>query len=318
MTQIIGIDIGGTNVKLAFVSEAGKITEKWQIPTRCAENGSQITGDIIQAIQEKLQEKNQTIKEFSGIGIGVPGPVVKDIVKRAVNLGWHNEPLGENISEAFHLPTTLLNDANAAALGELWKGSNQEVCDAVFVTLGTGVGGGIILNGKILEGNTASGGEIGHIPVFSEERRICGCGNTNCLETYASANGLFQTMTQMVKESKDDIKFENTKDIFQLKNLGEPLAEQAVMRTVEYLAHALAGIMNTLDVQEIIIGGGLAEAGDNLLTPLKNELDKALFPQIRGNYHFRKAVVGNDAGVLGAAYQSLQNQNEKSAASVSM
>lgn len=310
MNQFIGIDIGGTSIKLAMVTASGKMIEKWSIPTNCADHGSQISTEIVQSIEERVTQRNERIEDFAGVGIGVPGPVSEKIVKRAVNLGWENEPLGEAIEQALGLPVVLLNDANAAALGELWAGSDTATNNVVFVTLGTGVGGGIVVNGQIVNGHNASGGEIGHIPVISNQTRTCGCGNTNCLETYASANGLYQTMTELVQEAGADLEFADTKDIFTLKKAGNQLAEQAIDTTVSYLAHALAGIMNTLDPQEVIIGGGLAEAGDDLLNPLQEKLEAVLFPQIRDNYRLRKAVVGNDAGILGAVYQMMQETKE--------
>lgn len=309
MSKFFGIDIGGTSIKLAIITDKGEILDKWQIATNHNDNGSHITKDIINSIIRKISEGKLKISDFSGVGIGVPGPIENGRVKRAVNLGWKDMPLAEEIQQSLELPVQLLNDANAAALGELWIGSEKGVKNIVFVTLGTGVGGGIVVNGQIINGANASGGEIGHIPVITNEKRVCGCGNINCLECYASANGLYQTMKNLVKQYDTKLKFSNTADIFELSATGNLIASEAIETTLSYLAYALSSIINTLDPEEIIIGGGLSEAGEALLKPLRKNLKPLLFPQIREHLHLRKATVGNDAGVLGAVYQAIQEQN---------
>lgn len=299
--KLIGIDIGGTTIKMALFDAAGIMLDKWQIPTNTEENGIFIPDEMVASINKRLADKKQNSSELLGIGIGVPGPVDDLVVKRAVNLGWSDFPLKQLMEKRLNIPVVLLNDANAAALGELWQGSADQLRDIVFVTLGTGVGGGIIVDGKILNGKHASGGEIGHIPVQSEEMRICGCGNTNCLECYGSANGMVKTMNQLAGEEV----VSNTKEIFALITQGDSRAQEALTITIDYLARAIAGILNTLDPEELVIGGGVSEAGEAFLTPLKTALDQYTFPQISGHIQLRKAALGNDAGVYGAAYQVL-------------
>lgn len=313
MGKYIGIDIGGTTIKLAFIDKAGEILEKWQIPTNTAANGKFIPNEIAAAILSEMAAKGIDKTDFLGIGAGVPGPVREGTVLRAVNLGWKDFPLKDLLEEQLQLPVTLLNDANAAALGELWKGSESDVESALFITLGTGVGGGIIVNQQIINGSNASGGEIGHIPVDALEQRQCGCGNINCLECYASANGLLQTMQNMLKQEGATYEVKDTKQLFSLLHKGNGTAEKALMQTVEHLAKAIAGILNTIDPQEVIIGGGLSEAGDSLLVPLKEAINRYAFPQIRNSFVFRKAALGNDAGVYGAAYQILKSVQEEQA-----
>ncbi|RSU10502.1 hypothetical protein CBF29_09415 [Vagococcus elongatus] len=307
-SKFLGIDIGGTSIKLGIVTGNGDIVEKWQISTNRSESGNMIIKDIVNSISGKIFENKLKISDFSGIGIGVPGPVEGGRVKRAVNLGWKDMPLVEIIQQSFNLPVQLINDANAAALGELWIGSKKGMQDVVFVTLGTGVGGGIVVNGKIINGANASGGEIGHIPLITNESRICSCGNINCLECYASANGLFHTMKNLVNQYDSMLKFSNTADIFELSARGNLIAHEAIETTISYLAYALSSIINTLDPEEVIIGGGLSDAGEALLLPLRKSLKPLLFPQIKDNLRLRKASVGNDAGVLGAVYQVIQEQ----------
>lgn len=311
--QMIGIDIGGTEIKFALIDIYGNITKKWKMKTNTYDNGQSIPNDIIASIKNELSTESGFIEHIIGIGIGVPGPVSQngEIVIKAVNLGWSDMPLKLVIERELNLPVILLNDANAAALGEMWKGAARGKENLVFVTLGTGVGGGIILNGKILNGSHSSGGEIGHIPVQSDEHRICGCGNSNCLETFSSATGLLKTMQTIDQHKILTEEPFTTIDIFNWVNEENPLATQAVNQMINHLGFAIAGIMNTIDVEEIVIGGGLSEAGDVLLDPLKKIIDQHVFPQIRGNYAVKKAQLGNDAGIYGAVYAYLTTQTEE-------
>lgn len=307
--KLIGIDIGGTTIKLALFDATGTMLDKWQIPTNTDANGISIPEEMVASINKRLADKKQGSSDLMGIGIGVPGPVDDLVVKRAVNLGWSDFPLKQLMEQELDVPVVLLNDANAAALGELWQGSAEQLRDIVFVTLGTGVGGGIIVDGKILNGKHASGGEIGHIPVQAEETRICGCGNTNCLECYGSANGMVKTMNRLAGEEV----VSNTKEIFALIDQGDSRAQAALTITIDHLARAIAGILNTLDPEELVIGGGVSEAGEAFLKPLKTALDQYAFPQISGHIQLRKAALGNDAGVYGAAYQILNAIQESQA-----
>lgn len=314
--KMIGIDIGGTEIKFALIDMYGNISKKWKIKTETSDNGKHIPNAIIRSIREEILNGANGQEDIIGIGIGVPGPVSQngELVVKAVNLGWTDMPLKLVIVKELKLPVTLLNDANAAALGEMWKGAARGKANLVFVTLGTGVGGGIILNGEVLNGTHSSGGEIGHIPVQSEEQRICGCGNINCLETYSSATGLLKTMALIDERQLLTKNGFTTIDIFDWLKEGNALAEQAVQKTVSHLGFALAGIMNTIDVEEIVVGGGLSEAGELLLEPLKEVIDQHVFPEIRGNYGVKKAELGNDAGIYGAVYAYLtaqQHPNER-------
>lgn len=305
LNKVMGIDIGGTSIKMALFDTMGTMLDRWQIPTNRENAGENIPDEIVNSIKERLANEHN-FDELLGIGIGVPGPVNQSVVKRAVNLGWSNFPLKQRIENALNVPVALLNDANAAALGEMWQGSPEQLKDIVFVTLGTGVGGGIIVDGKILNGKHASGGEIGHIPVQSEDVRICGCGNENCLECYSSASGMVKTMNQLVGEELVN----DTKEIFELLAQDNSVAKETLARTIDYLARGIAGILNTLDPEELVIGGGLSEAGEAFLKPLEVALDRYVFPQISGDIRLRKATLGNDAGVYGAAYQVLNVATE--------
>lgn len=293
----VAVDLGGTTIKFAIIDELGKIIKKWYIKTDVSDNGKNIPQDIVDTIKA---EANNV--EVSGVGIGVPGPISADgrSVVRAVNLGWGLTPLSDFIQKQLQVPVLLVNDANAAALGEMWQGAAQGKENIVFVTLGTGVGGGIILNKRIINGVHSSGGEIGHIPVESDEHRVCGCGNINCLETFSSANGMVKTMQKILADNGEERGDFTTVDIFEWLKKGDELAQQALDITVDKLGRAIASIMNTVDAEEVVIGGGLSAAGAPLLLPLKDVIDKHIFPEIRGNYHLKQATLGNDAGAFGA------------------
>ncbi|MBP1042360.1 ROK family protein [Vagococcus sp. BWB3-3] len=304
LKKIIGIDIGGTTIKMAVIDFSGTILSKWEIVTETLNQGERIPESIIESIHGELNKQGTPLEDIIGIGVGVPGPVAKGVVQRAVNLGWETMPLKSRLESGLNIPVVLLNDANAAALGELWQGSIKSVTNLVFVTLGTGVGGGIIIDGKIINGAHSSGGEIGHIPVVASTERICGCGNTNCLESYASAAGMITTINELIRNPKERVT--NAEEIFSLLSSGNSEAQKTVALTIDYLARALAGIINTVDPEEIVIGGGVSAAGSALLDPLREKLKQYVFPQIREGLTLRQASLGNDAGVLGAAYESLQ------------
>ncbi|WP_412990391.1 ROK family protein [Pediococcus siamensis] len=299
--KVVSIDIGGTSVKLAIIDDYRNIIEKWQIPTNIVNNGINIISDTINTIKEHLVLYSK--EEIVGIGIGIPGPISVDgsRVIKAVNLGWNDVPLKSIFEDKFDVPVNLLNDANSAALGEMWAGAGQGINNLMFVTLGTGVGAGIIIDGKIINGAHSSGGEIGHIPVISNEHRVCGCGNLNCLESFASANGMVKTMKRILTEANVNRGHFTTIDIFRWMSDGDKYARQAVEETTNYLGFAFAGILNTLDLEKIVIGGGLSGAGDALLNPLIKSVDSHVFSQIRSNYVISLSQLGNNAGIFGDA-----------------
>lgn len=303
--KIIGVDIGGTAIKFALMDTQGIIEKKWSIPTNISEKGRFIPAEIGSSIRRSIDK--DTLKEIEGIGIGVPGAISSDgeTVLRAVNLDWEQLPLKKMIKHELGIEACLLNDANAAALGEMWKGAARGRKNLLFVTLGTGVGGGIILNGEVLNGCHSAGGEIGHIPIRSNENRLCGCGGRNCLETFASANGLVLSMRkklELLDQSWEEI---TPPIIFAKAAQNDEAAKEVLNEFLTVLAQALAGIMNTIDVEEIIIGGGLSEAGAYLLEPLNEKLEKYVFPQISNHFSLKKAILGNEAGVYGAVYSYL-------------
>jgi glucokinase len=287
------------------MDDAGTIEKKWSIPTNIAEKGKYIPKEICASIRMTLEDAG--LATVKGIGIGVPGPISPDgkTVVQAVNLDWKDLPLKEIIETDLGIGVCLLNDANAAALGEMWKGAAQGNVNLLFVTLGTGVGGGIVLNGEVLNGCHSSGGEIGHIPIRSDEQRLCGCGGRNCLETFASANGLALSMRKKLVEVNETWREITPPMVFEKAAQKNVHAQAVLAEFTDILGQALAGIMNTIDVEEIVIGGGLSEAGEQLLLPLTEKLEEYVFPQIKAHFSVKNAQLGNEAGIYGAVYAYL-------------
>lgn len=303
--KLVGVDIGGTTVKFALISVDGSIIKKWHIETDTSQHGERVPYQIVKSMTENTDMYGE---EIIGIGVGVPGQISSDgkSVIRAVNLGWHDVPLKTVIENEFNKPVVLTNDANAAALGEMWQGAAKGKSNLVFVILGTGVGGGIIVDGKVLNGVHSSGGEIGHMPVNTNEQRVCGCGNINCLETFSSATGIVTTTQKLLTKSGVNRGCFDTKDIFSWLSQGDLIAVKAVKLTVKYLGQAISSIMNTIDAEGVVIGGGLSEAGAPLIDPLRESIDEHIFPQIKSHYFVRQATLGNDAGILGDVYPLLK------------
>lgn len=309
-----GVDLGGTTIKLGLFRVDGTLLDKWEIPTRPQQHGENLLPDIALAILGKLAEKAIPIEDVEGVGMGVPGAVLRNcFVKPCVNLDqWGGFDVAEKLSALCKLPVKIVNDANAAALGEMWQGSAQGCHNLVFVTLGTGVGGGIVVDDKLLSGVHGAGGEIGHIKVKSNESRICGCGKSGCLEQYASATGLvasaqkFLDSTHVVTRLRDYDSL-TCKDIFDCAKQGDQPALQLVDEMCRLLGKALACVSCVCDPEVIVIGGGVARAGDLLLTHTQEWFQKFAFPAAEST-DFVLASLGNDAGIYGAVQMILSNQ----------
>jgi glucokinase len=310
---IVGVDLGGTTTKLAFVTTEGEIVHKWEIPTDNTNEGQNITGNIAKAIDEKLAEHDQLKSNLLGIGMGAPGPVnyEKGIVLNVVNLGWpDNYPLKDRLEAATSLPAAIENDANSAALGEMWIGAGAGAKDLVCVTLGTGVGGGVIVGGKVVQGINGAAGEIGHITAIPSGGAPCNCGKTGCLETVASATGIVRlAKIELAKGLKGELSeklAENgsitAKDVFDAARNSDELAQSVLDEVSFHLGFVLASIANTLNPEKIVLGGGVSKAGDILVDPVKNNFEKFAFSSVRDSTKLALATLGNDAGVLGAAW----------------
>lgn len=310
---IIGVDLGGTTTKLAFVSLYGEILHKWEIPTDISDKGKNITVDIAKAIDAKLEELEEPKSRILGIGMGAPGPVnfANGSIYEAVNLGWKDYPIKDLLEVETSLPAFIDNDANIAALGEMWKGAGNGAKDLICVTLGTGVGGGIIANGALVHGVSGAAGEIGHITVVPENGAPCNCGKKGCLETVASATGIVRLAEEALEQSTEPSLLRNrldakeklsSKDIFDCSEEGDRLAQEIIQKVSRYLGLGLANMANGLNPEKIIIGGGVSKAGSQLLNPVKEWFSQYTFPRVRESTELDIATLGNDAGVIGAAW----------------
>ena len=311
---LVGVDLGGTTTKIAFLSKYGELLHKWEIPTDKSENGKNIIVNIAKAIDQKLEELDQSRDKLVGIGMGAPGPVdtAKGIIYEAVNLGWDdNTPLKDLLEVETGLHAVIDNDANCAALGEMWKGAGDGAKDIVCVTLGTGVGGGVITNGDIVHGVKGAGGEIGHITVVPEGGYQCNCGKTGCLETVASATGVVRLANEKLDATEQESTLRalrdshgsiSAKDIFDAARNQDGLALAVIDQLAFYLGLSLANLGNGLNPEKIVIGGGVSKAGDILLQPVVKFFKQFSFPTVRTSTHLSIATLGNDAGVIGAAW----------------
>lgn len=300
-----GVDIGGTTVKIGLFDADGNILDKWEIPTRTEDHGSQILPDIAAALEKKLDEKGIAKVDVAGVGIGAPGPIDKDgIVHEAVNLGWGVFSIRDTLQELCGLPVRAGNDANVAALGEMWKGGGQGYRNLVLVTLGTGVGGGIIINGEILTGSMGAGGEIGHIHIQDGEADPCGCGNHGCLEQYASATGIVRLANRRLAATTEASvlrqKNISAKSVFDAVKAGDRVAIQIAEEFGAYLGKGLAAVACVVNPEAFVIGGGVSKAGDVLFSYIEENYKKYVFHSSR-NAKFKLATLGNDAGICGAA-----------------
>ncbi|CDE46551.1 rOK family protein putative glucokinase [Clostridium sp. CAG:411] len=303
----IGVDIGGTTVKIGLFSEQGKVEEKWEIVTRKDEGGSFILSDIAASIQEKLEKHNIAKDKVAGIGIGVPGPVTEDgTVLKCVNLGWGIFNVADEVRKLTGIQNIKVgNDANVAALGEMWQGGGKGYKNIVMMTLGTGVGGGIILDGKILTGSKGAAGEIGHITVNYDEEDTCNCGKRGCLEQFASATGIVKEAKRLLlvsdKASKlRDLQYLSAKAIFDAAKEGDELADDLVDELTKYLGIAASHIAAVVDPEAFVIGGGVSKAGEILTNRIKQNYEKNVMFALQ-NKEFKLAELGNDAGIYGCA-----------------
>ncbi len=304
----IGVDVGGTTVKMGLFSEEGELLEKWEIPTRTEDAGVNILPDIVKSIMNK---KEALGGQIMGIGMGVPGPVTDDgVVLKCANLGWGVFSAKNELASLTEVENVqVANDANIAALGEMWKGGGRGFDSIVMVTLGTGVGGGIIVRGKILTGAMGAGGEIGHLKVRSEdEEDLCNCGGRGCLEQYASATGIVRMATNKLHPGAakledsclNDLQEITAKAIFDGAKDKDEYCMEVVEEFGRVLGLGLANVAQVVDPEAFVIGGGVSKAGDIILEVIKRYYSDHVMFALQ-NKEFRLAELGNDAGIYGAA-----------------
>ncbi|MGM9537648.1 MAG: ROK family glucokinase [Candidatus Onthomonas sp.] len=307
-----GVDIGGTTIKLGLFTTNGELLESWEIPTRTENDGANILSDIAQAVDSKLEEKDISKLDVEGIGIGVPGPVGPDgTVFKCINLGWDVFNVERRLNALTGLKAKAGNDANVAALGEMWQGGGKGYQDIVMVTLGTGVGGGVIIGGKILAGINGAAGEIGHIPMRDEDPEACGCGKHGCLEQYASANGIvriakrYLTSHPEAESSLKELESYTSKEIFNEAKKGDAVALAMVDEVGHLLGKALASIACVINPEAFVIGGGMSKAGPILTEAIRKEFRRYAFHASRET-EFKLAELGNNAGIYGGVRMVLE------------
>lgn len=307
----IGIDVGGTNVKIALVNDSGKIIYSNSVPTR-AEMGYEYTvNNIKQAIYDLMKETKLEAKDIEGIGFGFPGQVdyKSGVVRLAPNIpGWVEVPIAKMIEDEFHIPTRVDNDVRCAALGELKYGAGKGCENLICITVGTGIGSGLIVNGKLVRGASNAAGEIGHIKLQIHDGPICGCGDTGCMEAFASGPAIVAMAEEYIKGGKSTKYREmaNGGDITpfivaEAAKAGDPVARRIFSRIGEYIGIGMASVVNLLNPEKIIVGGGVADAGDILLEPMKEALKKRAMKIAGETVEVVPAQLGNTAGVIGAS-----------------
>lgn len=305
-TYCFGIDVGGTSVKCGLFHTDGTLVEKWEIPTRTENNGQNILPDVAETINAKLAEKNIDKADVEGVGIGIPGPInSRGEAACAVNLYWGFTPVAQILGDFTGLKAQAGNDANVAALGEAWKGAAAGAQNIIMITLGTGVGGGIIINGKILAGSHGAGGEIGHALVVRGEEEKCNCGNHGCLEQYASATGIVRVAGRVLAASEDDSTLRElqnitAKDVLDAFKAGDAVAVRIMGYVGDLLGGAIAGFTTVVDPEAIVIGGGVSKAGQPLIDCIEKYYQRYAFSSCKET-PIVLATLGNDAGIYGAA-----------------
>lgn len=304
-----GVDLGGTTVKIGLFSPKGEVLEKWEIPTRTENDGSKILPDIADAVLAKMTDRGIAKEEVIGVGIGVPGPVDDaGVIYRAVNLGWGVFNINETLGNLLGLPVKAANDANVAALGEMWCGGGKGCRNLVLATLGTGVGGGIIVNEKIVTGSKGAGGEIGHIHMVDDEPDACGCGNHGCLEQYASATGIVRLAKRKLASTDEESALRaaqeadalSAKAVFDAVKDGDKIACEIAEEFGMYLGKGLAMVAAVVNPEVFVLGGGVSKAGEILCEYVSKNFEKYAFHGCK-NACFKLATLGNDAGIYGAA-----------------
>ena len=300
-----GIDVGGTTVKCGLFEENGSLIDKWEIPTRTENGGENVLPDIAATVMSKMTVKKIAKEDVIGVGVGIPGPVMRGVVPVAVNLHWGEKNVEYELGNLLDMKVRAGNDANVAALGEQWKGGGEGMDSVIMVTLGTGVGGGIIVDGKIVEGAHGAGGEIGHIHVEDNITDPCGCGNCGCLEQVASATGIVRlAKEELAKNPVLPSALRDTevtsKAVFDAYKDGDAMASTIVNRFAKYLGTGIATIAAVTDPEVIVIGGGVSKAGECLTDIVGNYFRARALSACRHTM-IVLAKLGNDAGIYGAA-----------------
>lgn len=308
----VGLDVGGTTMKAGVVDNIGKPLSQVSMATEAAQGQTQGLATMVECIRLAIKAAHLTIERISAIGVATPGSmdIPAGVIIAPPNLKpWRNVPVRKHIEDAFGLPTAFQNDANAAAYGEYWAGAGKEFHSMVLFTLGTGIGGGIIIDDRIFEGAHSHGGELGHTKIDVHNGRLCGCGQRGCLETYCSATAVVARTLEALADDRGQSSLHaaasrhelTSKDVFLAAEAGDKLAQHIVDRTAFYLAVGAANVMHTVDPELVCFAGGMTAAGEPLLHLIRKYVHDLAFALPAAKTHIRFALLGSDAGMIGAA-----------------
>lgn len=308
-----GIDLGGTNTKIGLLDENGTMIFNTSIKTNSQEGVNKTITRICDTLLAKMQEYSISIDNLNSVGVGIPGPVVdKRVIKMFANFPWpKNLDLAKEFEEHLHKPVYIDNDVNVITLGEVWVGAAKGYNEVLGLAIGTGIGGGIVSNGKIVSGKVGAAGEIGHIKLFPNGS-LCGCGQKGCFEAYASATGIIREASSRLMVNKNNLLYELTKDreleakdVFEAAKQGDKFSLDIVENEAELIAYGLANMLNILDPKVVVIGGGVALAGEILFSKIREKLPKYAIAPVLENLEIKEAILGNDAGIYGSAYLAI-------------
>ena len=316
MKYAIGIDLGGTFIKYAVIDEEGHFLYNGKLPSLASTSKDAVIGQLKSAMTECIHFANTANITLCGIGIGTPG--ITDETNRRVSggaeniTGWENVPLADILEKETGLPVSVANDANMMGLGEQAFGAAKGCSDVLFITVGTGIGGAIIIDSKLYGGYKNRGTEIGHIPLIANGEP-CACGSVGCLETYASTTALVRRFVRRCKEQNIQLEREpDGKSIIKLYLESHPVAVESMNEHWSFLGHGIAGLVNIFSPQKIVIGGGISEAGDFYIARIEQEVALYSIADCRVNTKICAAMLGNKAGTMGAAWMAfLLSKNKK-------
>jgi glucokinase len=306
----VGLDVGGSTMKAAVANDSGQLlTEPLGVPTEPDKDQNHALESMVQVIRQSIALAQLSLEQIAAIGVATPGPmdIAAGIMFDPPNMkAWHNVPVRRFVADAFEKPTAFQNDANAAALGESWVGAGRGLRSLVLFTLGTGVGGGIVLGGRVIEGEHSHGGELGHIKIEMTNPRLCGCGQRGCLEAYASATAVVARTVEALAADRGESMLHEIRDltakaVFDAAAAGDRLAAGIVDDTARYLAIGAATVMHVLDPQMIVFAGGMTAAGDDFLERIRRHVKCVAFPIPAAKCEIRYSELGTNAGVIGAA-----------------
>lgn len=307
----LGIDLGGTNIAAAVVDDSYQIIGRGKVKTRCPRPAEEIAADMFAASMSAVEAAGLTLDDIYSVGVGAPGTINQEsgVIEFSNNLGFHNVPLIEMLEQHFGRKVYMENDANAAAYGEFLAGAGKTAKDFVAITLGTGVGSGIILDGRIFSGTNFAGGEIGHT-VMVNDGELCTCGRKGCWEAYASATALIHQTREAMSAHKDSKMWEisgglekvNGLTAFDAMRAGDAAGIEVTKRYIEYIACGLVNVINIFQPEIVCIGGGISAEGETLLAPIRQYVEQYRYSRYsKKQTEIKKAELGNDAGIIGAA-----------------